>query len=138
MSDLIKREDAIATIGVMYERCDTYDITDYRDLMLEAVKVLPSVDRPQDDDWEKYSDKLWKNAYERGKEEEHRWWSKHCAKCTDADRPQGEWKRRLVDNGFNADWVCSECGYRVKTDFVSFNYCPYCGAKMKGATDGNQ
>ena len=50
-----------------------------------------------------------------------------------ADRPQGEWKRRLVDNGFNADWICSECGYRVKTDFVSFNYCPSCGAKMKGA-----
>lgn len=47
MRDLIKREDAIATIGVMYERCDTYDITDYRDLMLEAVKVLPSADRPQ-------------------------------------------------------------------------------------------
>jgi Zn finger protein HypA/HybF involved in hydrogenase expression len=55
-----------------------------------------------------------------------------------ADRPQGEWKRRLVDNGFNADWICSECGYRVKTDFVSFNYCPNCGARMKGATDGNQ
>ena len=52
-----------------------------------------------------------------------------------ADRPQGEWKRRLVDNGFNADWVCSECGYRVKTDFVSFNFCPNCGAQMKGADD---
>ena len=52
-----------------------------------------------------------------------------------ADRPQGKWKRRLVDNGFNADWVCSECGYRVKTDFVSFNFCPNCGARMKGADD---
>lgn len=52
-----------------------------------------------------------------------------------ADRRQGEWKRRLVDNGFNADWVCSECGYRVKTDFVSFNYCPNCGCRMKGADD---
>jgi rubrerythrin len=56
-------------------------------------------------------------------------------KVPSADRPQGEWKRRLVDNGFNADWVCSECGYRVKTDFVSFNYCPNCGARMKGADD---
>lgn len=54
---------------------------------------------------------------------------------SDADRRQGEWKRRLVDNGFNADWVCSECGYRVKTDFVSFNFCPHCGARMKGADD---
>ena len=63
----------------------------------------------------------------------------HCIerlnKVKSADRPQGEWKRRLVDNGFNADWVCSECGYRVKTDFVSFNFCPNCGARMKGADD---
>ena len=44
---------------------------------------------------------------------------------------RGEWKRRLVDNGFNADWVCSECGYRVKTDFVDYNYCPNCGADMR-------
>ena len=73
---------------------------------------------------------------------------KECSMCTEnggcrveewidkfpsADRPQGEWKRRLVDNGFNADWVCSECGYRVKQDFVSFNYCTNCGAQMKGA-----
>ena len=56
MSDLIKREDAIATIEVMYERCDTYDITDYRDLMLEAVKVLPSADRPQE--WIPCSERL--------------------------------------------------------------------------------
>lgn len=46
---------------------------------------------------------------------------------------RGEWKRRIVDNGFNADWVCSECGYRVKTDFVDYNFCPNCGASMKGA-----
>ncbi len=44
---------------------------------------------------------------------------------------RGEWKRRIVDNGFNADWVCSECGYRVKTDFVDYNFCPNCGADMR-------
>lgn len=48
---------------------------------------------------------------------------------------RGEWKRRIVDNGFNADWVCSECGYRVKTDFVDYNFCPNCGADMRGADD---
>ena len=56
MKDTIYREDAIATIGVMYERCDTYDIIDYRDLMLEAVKVLPSADRPQE--WIPCSERL--------------------------------------------------------------------------------
>ena len=44
---------------------------------------------------------------------------------------RGEWKRRIVDNGFNADWVCSECDYRVKTDFVDYNFCPNCGADMR-------
>lgn len=45
--DLIKRNSVIATIGRMHEVCTTRDITDYRELMLEAVKVLPSADRPQ-------------------------------------------------------------------------------------------
>ena len=69
-----------------------------------------------------------------------RWWNSTTVifalnSVPSADRPQGKWKRRLVDNGFNADWVCSECGYRVKTDFVSFNFCPNCGCRMKGADD---
>jgi len=82
---------------------------------LEADKA----DRPQDDDWEKYSDKLWKNAYERGK----------------ADRPQGEWIPSDTD-GF----VCSVCknGYRNQPTLMGrpmFEYCPVCGARMKGADD---
>ena len=118
MSDLIRREDVIATIGVMYERCDTYDITDYRDLMLEAVKVLPSADT----DLSEYSDKLWKNAYERGK----------------ADRPQGEW----IDKGRNL-WGCSNCGMEIysesEQDRNEFHkWCSRCGARMKGADDGSR
>ena len=45
--DLIKRKSVITTIEAMFERCTTYDIIDYRDLMLEVVKVLPSADSPQ-------------------------------------------------------------------------------------------
>ena len=48
------------------------------------------------------------------------------------ERKKGRWKRRVVDSGFNADWVCSECKYRLKTDFVSYNFCPNCGADMRG------
>lgn len=47
----------------------------------------------------------------------------------------GRWKRKIVDCGFNADWVCSQCGHRVMTDFVNYKYCPNCGARMDG--DGN-
>ena len=146
MSDLIRREDAIATIGVMYERCDTCDITDYRDLMLEAVKVLPTAEITQKEvldycrprlltlvakeavplagiDLGEYSDKLWRNAYERGK----------------ADRPQGEW---FKDE--NGDYRCSECG-GCEEQFIygtenwygrgESKFCPSCGARMKGVGD---
>lgn len=46
----------------------------------------------------------------------------------------GHWGRRIVDNGFNADWVCSECGHREYTDFIHMNFCPNCGADMRGET----
>ena len=85
MSDLIRREDAIKAV----EECLKL-LARPRYTVKTAIEAIPSVEIPHSDDWEKYSDKLWKNAYERGKEEEHRWWSEHCAKCTDADRPQGD------------------------------------------------
>lgn len=43
MEDLIRRQAAINTVQTMYERCDTGDMTDYRDLMYESIIVLPSV-----------------------------------------------------------------------------------------------
>ena len=41
----------------------------------------------------------------------------------------GRWIRRIVDSGYNTDWSCSCCGYKVKTDFVNFKYCPECGSR---------
>lgn len=52
-----------------------------------------------------------------------------CREC--GKQKKGKWKRHIVDNGFNADWKCTECGYKVKTEFVYFNYCPNCGARME-------
>ena len=47
-------------------------------------------------------------------------------------RKKGRWKRRLVDSGFNADWYCSECGWKTALEEHGYNYCPNCGAKMEG------
>ena len=79
----------------------------------------------------------YKSGYEKGKAEEHRWWSAHCAKCTDADRPQGKWliEKTLYDN---YNYRCSYCDWyecHAYPDVEPYNFCPNCGAKMKGTDD---
>lgn len=49
-----------------------------------------------------------------------------------ADRPQGEWIEQEDD--YHHYWECSECGMGVGLDDIR-NFCPNCGAKMKGADD---
>ena len=113
VSDLIKRQDAIDALN----ECE--DIKGYAyTQMHDAIMEIPSVDIPHSDDWEKYSERLWQKAYERGK----------------ADRPQGEW----IDRGMRVpcSWVkkCSLCGHETDT-WRWCKFCPNCGARMKGADD---
>ena len=122
MSDRLLKESDVIEVVTQYISCD-YPT---EEMAREDAEVLigrtPSADRPQDDDWEEYSDKLWKNAYERGK----------------ADRPQGEWIEQ------EDCWQCSECGdeYVLEVDVkpidARMNYCPNCGCRMKGADDGSR
>ena len=61
------------------------------------------------------------------------------SQCTDyyeqgkasADRPQGEWER--IQYSFAGGYRCSICGQKSIDNY--YNYCPNCGAKMKGADD---
>lgn len=118
MSDLIKREDAIKAV----EECLKL-LARPRYTVKTAIEAIPSVDIPHSDDWEKYSDKLWRNAYERGK----------------ADRPQGEWE--IVTQGWHSIRRCSNCKWTQtysdpKYMGYRYNFCPNCGARMlKGADD---
>lgn len=53
-----------------------------------------------------------------------------------ADRPQGEWIITEQDNGHK--WThrkCSECGKGIiePLGVSGMNFCPNCGARMKGA-----
>ena len=49
-----------------------------------------------------------------------------------ADRPQGEWVQNNLTGTFKV-WDCSECGIHMET---TWNFCPNCGARMKGDTNG--
>ena len=63
-----------------------------------------------------------------------------------ADRPQGEWivhkARTEVNDGFidffPTEYECSNCGLKQSMYFINSkpsNFCPNCGASMKGADD---
>lgn len=50
-----------------------------------------------------------------------------------ADRPQGKWIEVEEDWRHQIEfWKCSECDFAVSS---MYNYCPNCGARMKGADD---
>ena len=49
------------------------------------------------------------------------------------NRPQGEWIEVEEDWRHQIEfWKCSECDFAVSS---MYNYCPNCGARMKGADD---
>ena len=53
-------------------------------------------------------------------------------------RPQGEWIYK-DDDVFAGEYTCSNCNRRAEVDlygqWILSNYCPSCGARMKGADD---
>lgn len=42
-----------------------------------------------------------------------------------------KWKMHTVDNGYNIDWKCTNCGFTMHTDSFDYKYCPKCGAEME-------
>lgn len=131
--DLIKRDDAIKII----ERCkhrlegngSTYQI------MLDMIKDIPSAE-------ENIPTSI-KQAYARGynhaKEEialsgEYERAYKRGRESVLLQPKQGEWERipySMTDYGGR----CSLCHFKVGNPT---NFCPNCGARMKGTTDGNK
>ena len=65
-----------------------------------------------------------------------------CEALHKASSPQGEWIRdRYWSRGIGMGeeygffYKCSLCEYEVENGYTrcGFNFCPYCGARMKGA-----
>ena len=68
----------------------------------------------------------------------------NLGKLPSADRPQGEWIRDMywsrgagMGEEYGFFYKCSLCEYEVENGYTrcSFNFCPHCGARMKGADD---
>lgn len=100
----------------------------YREDAIKAIEELPNAYNGWSDAYDK--------AYIIGTLEE----------VPKADRPQGKWIRnrywsRGVGMGeeYGFFYKCSLCEYEVEDGYTrcNFNYCPHCGARMKGAEDEN-
>ena len=52
------------------------------------------------------------------------------------ERIRGRWTYSSYDDesGFDESWTCDKCGY--STNIEETNYCPNCGADMRGEQDG--
>ena len=116
MIDLIRRSDA--KDAVMWGNGLDGSVVDD---ICEKIDAIPSAESTGDLDnaiYEYVQDGLMSNPY---------------------DRPQGEWIYR-TDVGWHAVRQCSLCGWTQSysdTKYMGYryNYCPHCGAHMKGADD---
>ena len=137
MTDYISRADAMGAVQDHFN-ADGFKGYDDGQQMMDRIKALPSTEIPKGDlisrQWllEVYGDYIGDNG-------EPKYYvplevvRQNIKDAPSADAVQGEWHRRIVDNGYNADWVCSECGYRATYNY--YNFCPSCGAKMKGGAE---
>lgn len=103
--DLIKRSDAIKAINVRARIPHDVASAHYANMAINAIRSVPS-----------------------------------------ADRPRGEWIRTAekyigddVSGFYDYHWACSECEREAIINewniYELSDYCPHCGAKMKGADD---
>ena len=111
--DTIYREDAIKVV-----RHTSMEFVD-ADTRQKLIEAIPSADRPSDP-----HDITYINAL------------KNRIRELEAKRPQGEWKvvppNAWEFNGIIQWHKCSVC--KCRSMFIS-DYCPHCGARMKGADD---
>ena len=144
--ELISKEDAVALITAEMDKIRTHSLVDGTArinlrLAKNIIEDMPSIDLadyvPKD-----FHDKTCEAMAKRHQEE-----IADILKRADADRPQGEWVEKTKfhnadDDPIIEEWQsakCSVCGKYHTTPYLYYfddcNYCPNCGAKMKGAGD---
>lgn len=131
----------MADAQIEYGGMASEDINDWKELASDILKGTPSIDLadyvPKD-----FHDKTCEAMAKRHQEE-----IADILERADADRPQGEWVEKTKfhnadDDPIIEEWQsakCSVCGKYHTTPYLyyfdDYNYCPNCGARMKGTDD---
>ena len=123
--DLIKRSDALSAAGDM-----SYIAFEIR----RKIRMIPSADAPYkvlahiDLDPDEVVDRM-KHLQIEVNPAEGKWEEKETFCVADDDPIISQWQSAR----------CSECGKYHTTPYMyhfnDYNYCPYCGAQMKGVDD---
>ena len=72
---------------------------------------------------------------EQGQIQGFEWQFKKLCELPSAERKKGKWLL-LTDERFDIDYYkCSECGYEPYRKMDISNFCPNCGADMRGEQD---
>lgn len=128
MTDLIKREDAIKVVESFLGT----------DLIADKIKFIPTAEPNESFEWCHDC-----KEYDQEKHCCHRWTKvirKTIAEIEEEYKPKrGEWINR-THNTLIAQVnfaYCSECGQPIMHEHTRplWNFCPNCGARMKGADD---
>ena len=153
--DLIRRSDAIKAIASLHILADEEKIfkvyadnphsmtTDFEKTLIDAINAIKSIPTIEP--------KAKVIAQVTFDEEKLREIVKEAVECFKeeyeiTDRPQGEWivhkERTGVNDGFidffPTEYECSNCGLKQSMYFINSkpsNFCPNCGADMRGKDD---
>ena len=143
-NDLISRAEAIARIANdnvvggmdrINEYIDSTEHNDYLDGISTAIATVEDIPSADAVSREFYEDAVKANIRIVIENRELK------EQIESADRPSGEWLK--IDTYFEAfnetvtTYKCSVCGHEpyFGGDISKLNYCPNCGARMKGGND---
>ncbi len=135
VNDLISRKKAIDTVRSLREKCDTGDISDYADMMVEALSVLPSA-QPTGD---LISRQEAIEALEHDRDTMPYEYSASDAIITIKALPSAQKQGKWIFAPDDSEGICTMCQYKISGVpyegqylIVPYNYCPNCGADMRG------
>ena len=122
MDDLISRKAAIDALAEMYCKSDEDGyVWIIRGDAWKRIDALPAAQSESDPEWRK---KHYEASYAQG----------FVDSCKLYERKKGKWHRRFYPQVEMI--VCSECqeefSYDAETGVGDYNYCPNCGADMRG------